>query len=140
MKYQKEWNTCYCKYHTKLVELKIGLNNMHSKNGSTHANCNCQCEGVCCSIGVEVGKCCAYQLSFPRLIALWNSILCPKQKGDDWHKHDCLMGECNLCGIKTLEICPMEQVQSTWTMQWWRYAKVVIGQKDSGDAHKVIQL
>jgi hypothetical protein len=35
-----------------------------------HANCNCQCEGVCCPIGVEVGECCTYQLSFPGLIAL----------------------------------------------------------------------
>ncbi len=83
------------------------------QDGSTHANCNCRCEGVCCPIGVEVGECCAYQLSFPRLIALWNSSLCPKPKVDDWHKHDCLMGECNLCGIKTLKICPIEQVQRT---------------------------
>ncbi len=41
MKCQKEWSTCCCKYHTKLVELKIGLKNMHSKNGGMHANCNC---------------------------------------------------------------------------------------------------
>ncbi len=70
VKRQKEWSTCCCKYHTELVELKIGLNNMRSKNGGMHANCNCQCEGVCCPIGVEVGECCTYQLSFPGLIAL----------------------------------------------------------------------
>jgi hypothetical protein len=113
MKCQKEWNTCYFKNHTKFVELKIGLNNMRSKNGSTHANCDCQCEGVCCPIGVEFGECCAYQLSFPGLIALWNSILCPKPKADDWHKRDCLVGEHNLCVIKTLKIFHIEQVQST---------------------------
>jgi hypothetical protein len=26
------------------MELRIGLNNMHSKNESMHANCNCRCE------------------------------------------------------------------------------------------------
>jgi hypothetical protein len=97
------------------MELKIDLNNMRSKNGSTHANCNCRCEGVCCPIGVEVGECCAYQLSFLQLTTLSNSILCPKLEGDDWHKCDCLMGECNLCGIKTLKIYPTKRV-STWTM------------------------
>jgi hypothetical protein len=71
---------------------------------------------------------------------LWNSILCPKPKGDDWHKRDCLMGECNLCGIKTLKIYPNEQVQSTQTMQWQRYVKVVVEQKDNGDVCKVTQL
>jgi hypothetical protein len=53
-----------------------------------HVNCDCWCDGVCCPIGVEVRECCAYQLFFPRLIALWNSILCPKLEGDDWHEHD----------------------------------------------------
>jgi hypothetical protein len=90
---------------------------MRSKNGSIHANCNCQYDGVCCPIGAEVGECCAYELSFLGLTPLWSSILCPKPEGDDWHKCDCLMGECNLCGIKTLKICPTKQVQiNTWTM------------------------
>ncbi len=138
MKCQKESNTCW-KYHTELVELKISLNNMLSKNGGMHANWNCWCDDVCCPIGLEIGECCAYQLSFLGLTTLWNSILCPKPEGDDWHKRDCLMGECNLCGIKTLKIRPIKQVQSTWTMQWQIYVKVVVGQKDNGDARKVIQ-
>ncbi len=86
---------------------------MCSRKGGMHANCNCRCEGLCCPIGAKVGECCAYQLSFPGLTTLWNSILCPKLEGDDWHKCDYLMGECNLCGIKTLKIYPIEHVQST---------------------------
>jgi hypothetical protein len=60
--------------------------------------------GVYCQVGGGVGECCVYQLIFPRLITLWNSILCPKLKGYDWHKCAWLMGEWNLCGIKTLKI------------------------------------
>jgi hypothetical protein len=77
---------------------------------------------------------------FPGLTALWNSILCPKPKRDDWHKHACLMGECNLWRIKTLKIYPIEQVENTRILQWQRYVKIVVGQKDNGDACKVTQL
>ncbi len=54
-----KWNTCCCHYHTKLVELKIGLNNMLSKIGIIHANCACRCVDVCCPIGAQdVGDYC----------------------------------------------------------------------------------
>jgi hypothetical protein len=82
------------------MELKIGLNNMHSKNGGVHVNCNYQCVGVCYPIGGEARECCAYQVTIPRLITLWNSILCPKLEGHNWHKCAYLTGECNLCGTK----------------------------------------
>jgi hypothetical protein len=74
---------------------------MRSKNGRVHANCNCLCVGVYCPIGGEVGECCTYQIVFSGLTTLWNSIICPKPEGNNWHKHDCLMGECNFCGIKS---------------------------------------
>jgi hypothetical protein len=40
---------------------------------------------------------------------------------------------------QNLEDLPIEQVQSTRTMQWRRYAKVIVEQKDNGDVRKVTQ-
>jgi hypothetical protein len=36
----KEWTTYCHHYHTNLVELCIGLNNMHSKIGGIRGNCD----------------------------------------------------------------------------------------------------
>ncbi len=38
----KIWNTCYCRYHTKLKELLHGLNEMQSLGNGIHTNCNCK--------------------------------------------------------------------------------------------------
>jgi hypothetical protein len=90
----------------ELVELRIGLNNIHSKTGGLHANCDCRYV-VCCPLGVDqnVEECCAYQLSFSRLTNLWTSIVCSIVDGHEWHKRACLMGDCTLCGIGTLKVC-----------------------------------
>jgi len=59
----REWTSCCCRYHVELVELRIGLNNMRSKIGGFHANCDCdyRCVGFCGPLGVNqnVGECCA---------------------------------------------------------------------------------
>jgi hypothetical protein len=83
VKRMKEWNTCYYHYHIELVELKIGLNNMHSKIGGIHANCACRCVDVCYPIDVQdVGNCYANQSTFTGPSDLSTSIFCPKPVGD----------------------------------------------------------
>jgi len=111
VKHMKEWNTFYCHYHIELVEQKIGLNNMHSKISSIHANCACRCVDVYYPIYVQdVGDCYANQITFTGLVDLSSSILCPKPVGDEWHKRDCLMGDCLSYGINTLKVCPTEEL------------------------------
>ncbi len=131
---------CCCHYHTKLVELKIGLNNMCSKTNGIHANCACRCVDVCYPIDVQdVGNCCANQITFARLVDLSSSIFCAKLVVDELHKQDCLMDDCSLCGINTLNIYPTKELLCiSRMMQWQQYAKVVISQKDSGDDQKMM--
>ncbi len=53
---------------------------------------------------------------------------------------ECLMGDCLLCGIKTLKVCLIENIRSTKKVQRQRYAKVVVEQKENGNDKKVTQL
>jgi hypothetical protein len=93
------------------MELKIDLNNIRSKVGNIHANCACKCVDVGYPIDAqEVGNCYANQITFARLANLSSSIICPKLVGDDWHKQDCLMGDCSSCGINTLKVCPTKEL------------------------------
>jgi hypothetical protein len=46
----KDFKTCYCKYHQKMVELKDGFNNMRLivvHPGDDHLSCHCQCDPIC---------------------------------------------------------------------------------------------
>lgn len=115
---------------------------MHSKFGGLHSNCDYRCVGVCdpSSADQNVGKCCANQISFSRLIELWTSIVCSKPSGHEWHKRECLMGDCLLCGIKTLKVYLIEEIRSTKKVQRRKYAKVVVGEKENGDDRKITQL
>ncbi len=75
------------------MELGIGLNNMHSKIGGFHANCDCRCVDICGLPGANqnVGECCANHASFSRITNLWIAIVCPKANGQEWHKRSCLV-------------------------------------------------
>ncbi len=35
-------------------------------------------------------------------------VIYPKGLFDEWHCKECLLGECLLCGVETLEFCPCE--------------------------------
>ncbi len=106
---------------------KIGLNNMHSKIGDIHANCACRCVDVCYPIDVQdVGNYYANQIT--GLVDLSSPIFCPKPVSDEWHKQDCVMGDCSSCGINTLKVCPTEEfICVSRTVQWRQYAKIVVG-------------
>jgi hypothetical protein len=74
--------------------------NMWSKTRGVHANCGYRCVDICFPLGVlDMGKCCANQVSFSKLTNLWSYILCPKPDGNQWHEWGCLMGDYTLCGI-----------------------------------------
>jgi hypothetical protein len=42
----QEWNIC-CYYHTKINELKEGLNGMKSHGKGIHVQCTCDCLEIC---------------------------------------------------------------------------------------------
>ncbi len=70
---------CCCKYHTKINELKEGLNGIKSHGKGVHGQCTSSCVEIYCPFG-EVsgaGKCQAHVYYFKILIELWSSILCP---------------------------------------------------------------
>jgi len=75
MKVHVECNTCACKYHTEMVELKHGFNNMRTTSKGVHGRaCNCSCD-VCSS---EIPRhYIVERTQFSNLINMWSSILCP---------------------------------------------------------------
>ncbi len=115
----KEWSTCCYRYHTKLVELCIGLNNMGSKSGGVHGHCPYRCINICSPLATQdVGQCSTHQTSFSQLSNLWNYILYEKLDDKDWHKRVCLMGDCISCGIETLMVCLIKQKENIKIVQW----------------------
>jgi hypothetical protein len=103
----KEWNTCCCRYHTKLNKLRLGLQNIQSQERGVHVECNCACHLVCRPTSCEGGanfQCCAHTTTFPTLTTLWSSILCPLPKLVLFCKRACIMGDCEECGIQNLNI------------------------------------
>jgi hypothetical protein len=39
---------------------------------------------------------------------MWENIVCQKGEFMQWHKCECLLGECDKCGVNVLMLCPKE--------------------------------
>lgn len=144
----KEWNTCTCRYHTELGELLIGFNNMRTVGKGVHGQCQCLCEEVCQRNSIQPCEeghsylpqhCGAHLHRFERMSSLWTTILCPQPMWSKWFKRECLMGECNLCGIKNLQFCRRE-LTTDRTVKWRRISHVVVGKTKDGNDKKVPQV
>jgi hypothetical protein len=64
-----------------------------------------------CAIGLEdVGSnaCIGSSTTYVILIILWESIVCPWDEFSYWHAWDCLLGECENCGVENIPIYPIE--------------------------------
>ncbi len=92
-----EWNTC-CIYHMELNELKLGLNNMRGQGNSTK---------VCKYHKHEV--CAPCKGSYKGITCLWEFVVCLKGDFDEWHKKECLYGDCPHCGVQKLYLCLEEK-------------------------------
>ena len=106
VKPMKDRNTCCCIYHVELEELKVALNNMRkSKNVCSHSPATCI----------------AGSKLYAGLTELWESIVCSKGELDEWHKRECLMGECDKCGVEKLfKFCENELQGSGSALVDWR--------------------
>lgn len=137
----KERNVCCCKYHVELIMLKDALNRMRQSQQLHGADCGCECN-VCHTMdeGGDETSCSAGELTYRTLTGFWQSCICPKEEGEEWHRRSCLMGECSACGVdKLLEICPEEE-NGNHIVKWKRFEKTVIGGYDAtGVVKKRIQ-
>jgi hypothetical protein len=102
----KERNTCACKHHVEMAELRLGFNNMRIGSKGVHGqNCTCDCD-VCFNVTPSV-VCQVEKRQFVGLTDMWDSILCPMENSA-WHNPSCVKGNCNECGIDMLMTCLME--------------------------------
>jgi hypothetical protein len=68
---------------------------------------------------------------------LCEHILCPKGDTNDFHHKHCIQGECAMCGVLTLQICPCEMDNNTsQTISWCQFEKNWVGKSlDGKDRH-----
>ncbi len=102
----KAQNTCACKYHVEMAELRHGFNNMWYAIKGIHGwDCNYDCD-IC--HGNLLGQCSVDHCQFFGLIDLWTSILYPLHDSQ-WHNSTCLTGTYVECGIDMLITCALEE-------------------------------
>jgi hypothetical protein len=87
---------------------------LHGKGGT----CECCCPEVCAvpilgcdpSPGTKIcpSRCNSNLITYAGVTELWQSLMCAKDSPGPWFKKLCLMGKCNLCGVRKLQLCPME--------------------------------
>jgi hypothetical protein len=70
---------------------------------------------------------------------LWTSIICPKPETSLWHVRGCLLGECEICEIDTLKVCP-KGVQFQNLVSWKSIGYEIVGHTKDGKKKKVSKL
>jgi hypothetical protein len=99
--------------------LKQGLNNIRDVRKGAHVKNACGCEySVCKVFDPKSHLCQAHDKVYFELTMLWEKCVCPKPKLQEWHKLECLMGDCFQCGVNTFPICPNESSPSDWLVSW----------------------
>ena len=143
----KERNTCACKYHCEVAELRVGWNNMRTATKGIHGrHCECTCD-VCAAPehGHPAGEgqpstCRADLAHFTGLTDMWHSVLCPVEE-DGWHAQNCVKGLCDLCGVDMLQLCPREEDGNIpLTVQWHNFEMVPHGRTRAGKENKVLRM
>jgi hypothetical protein len=129
----QEFNSCCCRYHVQIAELKDGFNNMRRR--FLHTSCNCNCD-VCGARGPET-PCWASSSTVEGVRAMCDLVLCSKLESMDFHKLDCIRGNCTDCGVWKLQLCPHEvDPNSTILIPWRKFENVFVGQNsEGGDRH-----
>lgn len=104
----KDRYTCCCEYHVQMSFLKDTLNHMRSRAFGLHdTGCSCVCN--VCSTGNNISRgCLATDHTFKGVTQMWESVLCPKPADAVFHRAECLLGDCEICGVKKLKLCCLE--------------------------------
>ena len=110
---------------------QTGNQHFRADQQGVHLNCSCECDMVCKN-GVDIhGGCSGWNVVYDSLTSLWESILCKKDEYQMWHKRECLLGECQSCGIKLLKICPLE-LNSEVLVKWKSIGSEIVGYTEDG--------
>ena len=135
----KDRNVCCCIYDVEMEELRVGFNYMRAMSGiHSKTACECQCE-VCESL-IGESHCSAESSTFAGVTAMAESILCPKSDHNQWHRRECVFGECESCGVDFLPLCPTEEDgTSVQKVKWKRFSMENITTK-KGEVKKKLTL
>jgi hypothetical protein len=87
----KDFNTCCCKYHQEMIEIKVGFNNLRAPTvhqEGLNSPCACCCETICGNPinGAGQGQgvsCQATYHTYKSCSDLWEKFLCPKVNGHE---------------------------------------------------------
>ncbi len=55
------------------------------------------------------------------LTALWEAIVCPKDRHSKWHVQDCMFGKCENCGVDNLTLCLDEEEGTSFVVICWKH-------------------
>jgi len=70
-------------------------------------------------LGNGEGICYVHEHIFKWITLIWEACVCPKGEFDVWHRLECLMGDCNMCGFHLLNICLFKLCASnSFTLKW----------------------
>lgn len=134
-------NVCCCLSHVDTSLLLDSLNAIRKDNRVHGQHCECHC--VVCGDHDdedECTSCTARELTYSGLTVFWQSCVCPMEIGEIWHKRDCLLGTCAMCGVtRMLPTCPAEEFGDQ-IVKWRCYGDVVVGVNEhTGEEKKRIR-
>jgi hypothetical protein len=102
-------------------------------NSKLHDGYTCFCEEACQATNGFKEGCVAKHATFPRLTTMWDPFA-------EWHNKKCVMGECELCGVENLPICPIEEEGSSSAIVKWKHFSMEKIITRSGEDKKKLKL
>jgi hypothetical protein len=82
-------------------------------------------------------NCVVHTKTYDSLTSMWSSILCSKDL--EFHNRGYIMGECNMCGIQLLKMCPTKSCTNKKT-QWCNIGQQVVGTNVNGQEKKATRV
>ena len=132
----KELNSCCCRYHVQMLELKDAFNLL--RWGTLHQSCGCTC-GI--YQGTSTASCEAPNSFLLGVTAMFELIQCPKSEGGEFHSLSCIRGNCPNCGVEKFLLCLKELDHDSPTLVTWRrFENVVVSPNEEGGVWHALQL
>jgi hypothetical protein len=94
----------------ELDELRVGLKNLEGQTNHFSKVCNQH----------EYEACAPCKMLYKATISLWEYIVCPKVEFDEWHRKECLYGDCVPCGVEKLSFYSKEMSGIDDRLVKWR--------------------
>ncbi len=71
---------------------------------------------------------------------MWQNCVYNKLDVEEWHEQECLLGECQECGVNILPLCPSEMANNVRYKLLWRcFETRIVGQTYDGQPRKWIK-